>query len=192
MIKRGSRRSPFTDTEEALRAAFRTGDQRLICCAVDVAVHLYGISDAAIDANINRTSLHRAFRIMNGPALSTMIKVLCVLGLRLTVVSKARSSQRINDDQPQRHGRSLARALTEAFRSCRVDTVTAALSLALREQPNVSEIARRTIRSRAALYKAFSQPRDPRFFTVLSFVDALGLCFEVARRECPRRPGTQQ
>lgn len=169
--------------EKALQAAFRTGDQRLICCAIDVAIHRYGITDAARDAKIDRTSLHRAFRNMNGPALSTMLRVVCTLGFRLVIVPKTNSADQPFSRMPRlKEARVTARALTEAFQSCRLDAATAALSLALRGQANVSEIARRTIRTREALYKAFSYPRDPRFFTVLSFVSALDLCFEVARR----------
>lgn len=189
LIKPRSRRSASNDMEEALGAAFRTGDQRLICCTVDVAVHRYGISDAARDAKIDRTSLHRAFRLMNGPALSTMIKMLCVLGFRLIVVPKTQSSDRAPKSKLQA-ARSTACALTEAFRSGRLDAATRALGIALRSQQNVSEIARNTVRSREALYKAFSHPRDPRFFTVLSFLNAIDLCFGVARisPEINRRP----
>lgn len=173
-----------SDMAKALQAAFRTSDQRLICCAVDVAIHRYGITNVARDAKIDRTSLHRAFRKMNGPALSTMLKVLCTLGFRLIIVPKTSSVDQSssNTTLPLKKARTTARVLTEAFQSCRLDAATTALSLALRGQANVSEIARRTISWRESLYKAFSPPRDPRFFTVLSFVSALDLCFDVARR----------
>ncbi len=183
MTKGSSRPLTSNDLHVALDAAFRTGDQRLICCAVDVAIHRYGISDAARDAKIDRTSLHRAFRNMNGPALSTMLRVLRTLGFHLVTTAETNwGDQPFGGLSRRKETRVAARALTEAFQSCRLDAATAALSLELRRQANVSELARKTIRSRAALYKAFSAPRDPRFFTVLSFVSALNLCFGVARR----------
>lgn len=177
--------------DKLLRAAFITSNQQRICSAIDVAVHRYGISDLAREAGLDRTTLYRAFRLKNGPALSTMIRVLLVLGYRLAVRTKDRPNFHLKRSSGRKAelqaARATARSLTEAFRRCRPKPAIGALASALRAQNNVSELARRTIRSRGALYRAFAHPRDPRFFTVLSFVNALDLNFEILRRSSKSR-----
>ncbi len=170
--------------EKSLRAAFATNDLRRICSAIDLAVVRYGIVEVAREADVNRTTLYRAFRCRNGPALDTMLKVIRVLGFHLTVEAGKRSIfpavNRLSQRAPSPQARATAHSLTAAFRSGDLNAATEILAETLSEQENVSELARKTIRWRETLYRTFSYPRVPRFSTVLSFLDALGFQFSIA------------
>jgi probable addiction module antidote protein len=169
--------------EKSLRVALATNNLRRICRAIDVAVHQVGVEIAAQTANVDRTTLYRAFRLRNGPALETMVRVLEVLGLALTV--EVKSSQEASEHSgrvPDVRAGEAARFLTAAFRSHDLDSVVMAFAEILSSQENVSEFARQTIRSREHLYRAFELPRRPRFSTLLSLLNALGLRFSVERR----------
>jgi DNA-binding phage protein len=161
--------------------AFATNDLRRICGAVDVAVVRCGISDVARDAELDRTTLYRAFRLKKGPGLDTMITVLRVLGFCLTVETRdqgnLRSANRLR--RAPHLNASAARRLTVAFRTGDLDRVNEAFAKTLSAQENVSELARKTIRSRETLYRAFVFRHTPRFSTALSFLNALGLQFGV-------------
>jgi probable addiction module antidote protein len=163
--------------EEVLKAAFATNDLRRICRAVDEAVLRGGIAKVAQNAKVDRTTIYRAFRRENGPALDTMVKVLHVLGSRLIVEIKPNPSLK----RPQPDAKTTARSLTRSFRSGDLDLAVAALAKALHSQENVSEFARTTIVSRENLYRAFAFPRIPRFRTVLDFLNAVGLQFGIER-----------
>ena len=171
--------------EESFTAAFSANDLGRICSAIDVAVLKYGIAKAARDAEVDRTTLYRAFRRQNGPALDTMIRVLRTLGFRLIVKIKEQSDSqaatRLSRHTPHLDAKATARFLTAAFRSCDLNLVIEAFAETLSSQVNVSKLARKTIRSRGALYRAFALPRIPRFSTVLSFLNALGLHFGIER-----------
>lgn len=162
---------------DGLKAAFATNDLRLICRAVDEAVLRDGIANVAENAKVDRTTIYRAFRLENGPALDTMVRVLHVLGLRLIVKIKPNPSS----ERARLEGKTTARSLTVAFRSGDLDLAIEALEKALRSQENVSELARSIIVSRENLYRAFAFPRIPRFRTVLNFLNALELQFGVER-----------
>ena len=171
------------ELEVSLRVAFATNDLHRICSAVDVAVVRCGISDLARDAELDRTTLYRAFRLKKGPGLDTMITVLRVLGFRLTV-EETKGQSRFQSANRSRHAphlnaRATARLLTVAFRTDDLDLVNEAFAKTLSSQENVSELARKTIRSREALYRAFAFRHIPRFSTVLSFLNALELQFGV-------------
>jgi probable addiction module antidote protein len=171
--------------EKSLRAAFTTNDLRRICSVVDVAVHRYGISDFARDTGVDRTTLYRAFRLEKGPQLDTMVRVLRVLRFRLTVEIRDQSdfqaTNRLSRHALQLDAKASARVLNAAFKSCDLDLVIEAFAETLKSQKNVSEFARKTTRSREALYRSFALPRVPRFSTVLSFLNALGLQFGIER-----------
>lgn len=173
--------------EKSLNAAFATSDLHRICRAIDAAVLKSGsIIKVAQDAGVNRTTLYRAFRCEKGPALNTMTNVLRVLGFRLVVQANL---QRAIGQATRKPGgvRALyarlaganARLLTVAFRSCDLDLVVKALAETLHTQENIAEVARKTIRARESLYRSFTAPRVPRFNTVLSLLNALGLQFAV-------------
>jgi probable addiction module antidote protein len=164
-----------------LEAAFATNDLRRICSAVDALVVRCGISDVARDAELDRTTLYRAFRLQRGPRLDTMVAVLRVLGLRLIVETRDQTGFRSADRSRRAPhlNASAARHLTAAFRTGDLDLVNEAFAKTLSSQENVSELARKTIRSREALYRAFAFRHVPRFGTVLSFLNALELQFGV-------------
>jgi DNA-binding phage protein len=170
------------EVEVSLGVAFATNDLRRICRAVDVAVVRCGISDVARDAELDRTTLYRAFRLKKGPGLDTMITVLRVLGFRLIVETRVQSgfqSAYRSRHAPHLNARATARLLTAAFRTGDLDLVNEAFAKTLSSQENVSELARKTIRSREALYRAFAFRHIARFSTVLSFLNALELRFGV-------------
>jgi probable addiction module antidote protein len=170
------------EVEVSLGVAFATNDLRRICSAVDFAVVRCGISDVARHAELDRTTLYRAFRLKKGPGLDTMIAVLWVLGFRLIVESREQSGfQSANRSRhpPHPNARANARLLTVAFRTGDLDLVNEAFAKILSSQENVSELARKTILSREALYRAFAFRHIPRFVTVLSLLNALELRFGV-------------
>jgi DNA-binding phage protein len=65
--------------------------------------------------------------------------------------------------------------LTVAFGSCDLNLVVKALAVTLHAQENIARLARKTIRARESLYRAFAVHHIPRFSTVVSFLDALEL-----------------
>lgn len=81
----------MSKAEKSLRAAFATNDLRRICSAIDFAVTRCGVVEVAREADVSRTTLYRAFRCRNGPALDTMLKVMRAIGFHLTVEAGRRS-----------------------------------------------------------------------------------------------------
>jgi DNA-binding phage protein len=189
----GGTRSTFTlpsnDLEKSLNAAFATNDLQRICRAVDAGIsESTSIIAVARAAQIDRTTLYRAFRLKNGPALDTMIKVARVLGFRLIVTTTTKAAAQSNlargrssTAQRRTGAKVTARSFTTAFKTGEIDPLLPAFANALRAQENVSHFARRTIVSREALYRMFTGPKTPRLGTVLSFLNALDLHFEVQR-----------
>lgn len=175
--------SPERTNDFALEVAFATGDFRSIRSAVDREVRTAGITKVVESAEIDRTTIYRAFRCESGPALDTMTKVLHVLGCRLIVEPKPDSCSKGSRLQD----RTTAHWLTIAFGSGDLDLAVGALAEALRAQENVSELARKAVLSRENLYRSFAFPRIPRFRTVLNCLDALGLRLGVER--LPSTPG---
>ena len=179
--------------EEPLNAAFATNDLHRICRAIDAGLlKSFSIIEIARAAEVDRTTLYRAFRLEKGPALDTMIKVLRVLGFQLVVevgsqhaINTASHASKRGEDKPG--AKAIARILTDAFRSQEKAQLLKAFADALHTRENVSEFARKAMKSREALYRVFTGPRTPRFSTVLSFINALGLRFAV--RHLPRQLG---
>lgn len=175
--------------EKSLNAAFATNDLHRICGAIDAAVLTSpSIIKVAQDAGVNRTTLYRAFRCERGPALNTMINVLRVLGFQLVVQGNRQRAINTATRQPESvrtlyerraDARATARLLTVAFESRELDLIVKAFAETLHAQENISRVAKKTIRSRESLYRAFTAPRTPRFCTVLSFLNALELQFAV-------------
>lgn len=163
--------------ENALNAALATNDLRSICRAVDAAVVRSGIVKVAQIAKVDRTTIYRAFRRESGPALDTMVKVLCVLELRLIVKIKPDPYSRAS----RLTSKTTARSLTVAFRSGDLNLAIQTLAEAVRSHDNVSELAREMILSRENLYRSFAFPRIPRFRTVLILLNALGLQLGIER-----------
>jgi probable addiction module antidote protein len=166
---------------EYLRAALATNDLPRICSAIDIAVHQVGVERVAEKAELDRTTLYRAFRLKNGPALETMVRVLGVLGLALTV------EPRLSQPSLSRSHKS-ARLLTAAFRSRDLDRVVMEFAKIMKMQENVSEFARQTIRSRETLYRSFAPSKRPRFITLLTVLNAHGLHFSVESQSSRSKP----
>ena len=177
------------DLEGCLNRAFATSNLRRICLAVDTAVlQSGGVVDVARAAEIDRTTLYRAFRLAGGPGLDTMIKVLRALGLRLVVeVGQEIRNDYANSESLKAHPANVrqavatARRFTAAINNRETGALLTVFAETVRAQENVAEFAVRTTTTREHLYRVFSKNLNPRFSTLLSFLNALGLRFAVRR-----------
>lgn len=176
------------DIEKLLNAAFETNDLQRICRAVDAAVLQTGsIIETARAAQLDRVTLYRAFRLERGPALDTMIKVIRVLGFRLIVEVRSEANSRVSGVPAERgssarkQAAATARRFTAAFKTGEMEPLVKVFKETLHAQENVVEFAGKTIRTREALYRVFTQNPMPRFSTLLSFLNALELRFAVRR-----------
>ena len=177
------------DVEKLLNAAFETNDLQRICRAVDAAVLRSGsIIEIARAAELDRVTLYRAFRLAKGPSLDNMIKVLRVLGFRLVVEVRREVANSHERDVPvegrssaRKRAAATARQFTAAFKTEEMDSLVKVFKETLHSQENVAEFAGKTIRTREALYRVFTQNPMPRFSTLLSFLNALELQFAVRR-----------
>jgi DNA-binding phage protein len=121
--------------------------------------------------------------------LDNMIKVLRVLGFRLVVEVRGEMANSHERDVPAEGGSSsgrrqaaaTARRFTAAFKTGEMDSLVKVFKETLHAQENVAEFAGKTIRTREALYRVFTQNPMPRFSTLLSFFNALELQFAVRR-----------
>jgi DNA-binding phage protein len=140
--------------------------------------------------------LYRGFRLERGLALGNMVKVLRVLGFRLIVevrpeVSNGeRAIESVAEGNPRKNQFATARRFTAAFKKGEMDALVSVFRETLLSQENVAEFASKTIRSRESLYRAFTKNPMPRFSTLLSFLNALGLRFAVRRLPRPRNSRT--
>ncbi len=66
-----------------LEAAFEDGDAQLISAAIGDAARAYGMTRLAQETGLTREALYRALSDQGNPELSTVLKVLGALGLRL-------------------------------------------------------------------------------------------------------------
>jgi DNA-binding phage protein len=116
-----------------------------------------------------------------------MIKVLRVLGfhliveLRCELASGHEELPKVGRSGGRKRAAASARRFTAAFKSGEMDELAEVFKQTLREQENVAEFAGKTIRTREALYRVFTQNPMPRFRTLLSFLNALELRFAVRR-----------
>jgi probable addiction module antidote protein len=83
----------YLQTEEAvaayLDAAFEEGDPALITHALGVAARAQGMARIAREAGLSRESLYRALSPEGNPELSTVLRVMKALGLRLAAAPRA-------------------------------------------------------------------------------------------------------
>jgi probable addiction module antidote protein len=81
----------YLDSEEGIAAymdeAMSTGDAAFIADALGVVARARGMSQVARDAGLSRESLYRALSPDGNPELSTVLRVVQALGLRLSVKS---------------------------------------------------------------------------------------------------------
>ena len=188
MASKRNSASGSKDVERLLNSAFETSDMQNICRAVDAAVlQSGGVIEIARAAKIDRVTLYRAFRLERGPTLDNMIKVLRVLGFRLIVELRCELASgheelpKVGWSAGRKRAAASARRFTAAFKSGKMDELAEVFKQTLREQENVAEFAGKTIRTREALYRVFTQNPMPRFRTLLSFLNALELRFAVRR-----------
>lgn len=69
-----------------LEAAFEDGDPALIAAAIGDAARARGMTHVAAETGLAREALYRALSENGNPEFATILKVLGVLGLRLTTV----------------------------------------------------------------------------------------------------------
>ena len=121
-----------------------------------------------------------------------MIKVLRVLGFQLVVQANRQRGRRPTRLRPiyerSSDTKATARLLTVAFGSCDLNLVVKALAETLHAQENIARLARKTIRARESLYRAFAVHHIPRFSTVVSFLDALELQLAVTMLRPSNKP----
>lgn len=67
-----------------LEAAFEEGDPQLIAAAIGDAARARGMTQLAKDTGLTREALYRALSDQGNPELSTVLKVLRALGIKLT------------------------------------------------------------------------------------------------------------
>ena len=79
----------YLDTEEAVAVymteALDTTDPAFIADALGVVARARGMTKVAREAGLSRESLYRALSPEGNPELSTVLRVIGVLGLRLSV-----------------------------------------------------------------------------------------------------------
>ena len=83
----------YLETEEDvvnyLEALFEDGDPALIAHGLGVVARAKGMSTVAEKAGLGRESLYKALSQDGNPELTTLLKVLHALGLKLTVTADA-------------------------------------------------------------------------------------------------------
>jgi probable addiction module antidote protein len=83
----------YLETEEDvvhyLEALFEDGDPALIAHGLGVVARAKGMSKVAEKAGLGRESLYKALSQNGNPELTTLLKVLHALGLKLTVTADA-------------------------------------------------------------------------------------------------------
>jgi len=67
--------------------ALETGDPACVATAVGVVARARGMSGVARDAGVTREALYKALRAEGDPRLSTLVKVLAALGIKLTATA---------------------------------------------------------------------------------------------------------
>ena len=76
------------DIADRINRAFATSDITAICHAIGDATRLHNISDIAREAELERSSIYRAFAGENLPNFSTVLRVLDAMGFQLTVTQR--------------------------------------------------------------------------------------------------------
>jgi probable addiction module antidote protein len=84
----------YLDSEEAiaeyLTAALETGDASFIADALGIVARAKGMTRIAEDAGLGRESLYKSLREGANPELTTVLRVIRALGLRLTATPAVR------------------------------------------------------------------------------------------------------
>jgi probable addiction module antidote protein len=84
----------YLDSEEAiaeyLTAALETGEASFIADALGIVARAKGMTRIAEDAGLGRESLYKSLREGANPELTTVLRVIRALGLRLTAAPAVR------------------------------------------------------------------------------------------------------
>lgn len=78
-----------------LEAAFEDGDPSVICAALGDVARARGMTDIARETGLSRESLYRALSPEGQPEFATILKVLRVLGLRISAARIAEPNGRM-------------------------------------------------------------------------------------------------
>lgn len=73
---------------DLLRDAVETGEATYIAHALGIIARANGMTDVARDTGLKRQQLYVALSEKGNPTLSTMLKVLDALGLKMTIAPK--------------------------------------------------------------------------------------------------------
>ena len=76
------------DIADRINRAFATSDIPAICRAIGDATRLHNISDIAREAELERTSIYRAFAGEKLPNFSTVLRILDAMGFQLKVTER--------------------------------------------------------------------------------------------------------
>jgi probable addiction module antidote protein len=76
------------DMADRINRAFATSDITAICHAIGDATRLHNVSDIAREAELERTSIYRAFAGEKLPNFSTVLRVLDAMGFQLRVTQR--------------------------------------------------------------------------------------------------------
>ena len=82
------------DVAHFINAALEDGDPIVVKHAIGTAARSKGMAAIAEEADLNRTSLYRAFEDDGNPLFFNVLKVLSSLGLSLQVVPAATTAHR--------------------------------------------------------------------------------------------------
>jgi probable addiction module antidote protein len=171
--------------ETSLNAALRTADVGKIFVAFDAAIHRQkSIKELALNAGLDRVTLHRMFRPERNPSLDSVVKVLRGLGFQFVVEYVRQPKRRPNhfafrkfdfDPELRSNSKRVSEHLTRAFKTDEMMLIAAAFSDVLRAQENIMAFAEGMMTTGPNLYRAFRERHVPRFGIVVSFLHALGL-----------------
>jgi probable addiction module antidote protein len=128
--------------ESSLNAALRTADVETIFVAFGAAIHRQkSIKELALNAGLNRITLHRMFRPKKNPSLDSVVKVLHGLGFQFVVEYVRQPKSRPNhfafrkfdfDPELRSNSKRVSEHLTRAFKTNEMILVAEAFSDVLR------------------------------------------------------------
>jgi probable addiction module antidote protein len=158
-----------------LNDAFETAREQNVCRVLAAAVTAQNKVRLAIEGGIDRTTLHRAFQMGRHPKLSTVLKVLNSLGLRLECHSN--ESGTVNEKL-----HLVLAQLNEGFKTEEIKTVYCAFGALIAAHSNFTILANQLAMSRTSLYRWLRSGRSPTLLSVMDLTIALQLRLTTQRR----------
>ena len=150
-------------------------------CKLSRTILSFSSSDQRRRRPVSTTSSRSTWALRLSLSIRTVLNTAPYSARRPSADGYSESERLDESPQSKRATKAAARRFNIAFTSRKADLLLAAFAESLRLQANVSHFASKTNVSREALYRIFTGPRTPRFTTVLSFLNALGLRFAVRR-----------